>query len=434
MMRKVLALVLSLLWVAPASAQIIGTLPFTLQNGSIADANQVMSDLNTIVAAVNANAANAGVNTNINALNNLTTPLVYTSGGTSNYSGGGSGGSANAQTIASPIPSGFTLATGKSVTFVAGFTNSGPATLAVAATAATNVFKQGASGPVALSGGELTVGNLVTATFDGTQYQIANPSPQSLVPACTSIDWTGAVGPSGYLLENGAAVLRASFTTLFGCITVQGVAATTSSGSPSVVVPNSALFQIGWSVGGTNVTCNSTISAIPDGTHITISANAGGNGATTLTIGPYPQGDCSTTFNLPQMTGRATLMRDTGGSVVTSSTCTNPASQGSNCGNATETLTVAQLPTGLVGNNSGSFGITTAATSTSLYGGSTVGSITGGGALPGPTPGTGATYATGLPASGTVAAGTIAIQITNTSGTPHPILPPVALVDKYIKF
>src|SRR5882757_10399578 len=121
-MRKILALVFSLCACA-AQAQIVGALPFTLQNGTIADANQVMSDLNTIVAGVNANAATAGINTNITALNSLTTPLVYTSGGTSNYIGGTSGGSANAQTLASPIPSGFTLTTGKSVTFTAGFTN-----------------------------------------------------------------------------------------------------------------------------------------------------------------------------------------------------------------------------------------------------------------------------------------------------------------------
>ena len=67
-MRKILALVFSLCACA-AQAQIVGTLPFILQNGTLADANQVMSDFNTIVAGVNANAATAGINTNINALN-----------------------------------------------------------------------------------------------------------------------------------------------------------------------------------------------------------------------------------------------------------------------------------------------------------------------------------------------------------------------------
>ena len=76
-MRKLLVVLFgAMLWSSAAVAQIVGALPFTLQNGSIADANQVMANLNTIVAAVNANSANAGANANITALNGLTTPLV----------------------------------------------------------------------------------------------------------------------------------------------------------------------------------------------------------------------------------------------------------------------------------------------------------------------------------------------------------------------
>jgi hypothetical protein len=434
-MRKTLALVLSLLWAAPAAAQtIIGALPFTLQNGSIADANQVMADFNTIVAAVNANAANAGANSNITALNNLTTPLVYTSGGTSNYIGGTSGGSANAQTIASPIPSGFTLVTGKSVTFLAGFTNTGPTTLNVAGTGATNVFKPSGSGPVALSGGEFTAGNLVTATFDGTQYQVTTPSPQTLIAPCTVIDWAGVTAPSGYLLLNGQTASRTTFAALFSCISVQGVAATTTSGSASVAVPNSALFQIGWSVGGNNVTCNSTVATIPDGAHITISATAGASGATTLTIGPYGQGDCSTTFSVGDFRGRATAMRDTNGAVLTAATCANPASIGTNCGAQTQTLTLAQLPTGIT--SSGSNSITVAAAGgTGIPATNSAASISDGLA-------SGSAGTIHIPATSNTwhgvdsLAGTNTINVTsnNTSGAVHPILPPVGLVDKYIKF
>lgn len=405
-----------------ASAQIVGTLPFTLQNGTIADANQVMSDLNTIVAAVNANAANAGVNTNINALNNLTTPLVYTSGGTSNYIGGTSGGSANAQTIAFPIPSGFTLIAGKSVTFVPGFTNTGPAQLNVAGTGLTNVFKQGPAGPVALSGQELTPLNLVTVEFDGTQFQIMGVSPQSLVPACFIGDYGGANGaPPGWLLLNGQLVSRTTFATLFACIAVQGVAATTTLSSASVVVPNSALFQIGWFVSGANVTCNSTIIAIPDGTHITISNTAGAGGATTLTIGPYSQGDCSTTFGVGNFLGRTTVMRDTGGTVLTATTCTNPASIGSSCGLQTSTLLTTNLPPYTP---SGTVGLSAS--------GNIAGTVSSG-------------FQSGSGGVGITSGGTINLNLNPTytfSGTPAPgqnstsfsNLPPVALVDKYIKF
>jgi hypothetical protein len=415
-MRKILALLFSL-WACETQAQtIIGTLPFTLQNGTIADANQVMADFNTIIASVNANAANSGANSNITALNGLTTPLVYTSGGTSSYIGGTSSGSANAQVVASPIPGGFNLITGKSIIFVAGFTNNGPTTLNVNATGVTNVFKQTASGAIAMAGGEIVAGQLYTATFDGTEYQIQGPSPQSSVLPCTSIDWNGATAPSGYLLLNGQAVSRTTFVALFGCITVQGVAATTASGSASVVVPNSALFQIGWSVGGNNVTCNSTISAIPDGTHITISNNAGANGATTLTIGPYGQGDCSTTFNVGNFLGRTTVMRDTGGSILTATTCTNPASIGTSCGTQIKTIAQGNLPSYNlpVADPGHTHGFTVFNTTAGAGAGSaTVGSL--------------GTAVTNSATTGIVVS-------SGGSNVPLSSIAPIALVDKYIKF
>ena len=121
--------------------------------------------------------------------------------------------------------------------------------------------------------------------------------------------------------------------------------AATLNGTTTVTVPNSALFQVGWFVGGSNVTCNSTISSIPGGgTTIVINNAAGASGASTLSIGPYAQGDCSTTFNLPGFLGRATVMADSVGSTLTATTCTRPASVGSSCGTQTKTLVTANLP------------------------------------------------------------------------------------------
>ena len=50
---------------------IITSLPVNLQNNTVADATQVMSDFNTIVNSVNANAAHNGVNSDITALTSL---------------------------------------------------------------------------------------------------------------------------------------------------------------------------------------------------------------------------------------------------------------------------------------------------------------------------------------------------------------------------
>jgi hypothetical protein len=52
-----------------AQAQIVSSLPFTLQNGQTADATQVMADFNAIVDDVNDNAATNGVNNDTTRIN-----------------------------------------------------------------------------------------------------------------------------------------------------------------------------------------------------------------------------------------------------------------------------------------------------------------------------------------------------------------------------
>lgn len=421
MKRIILGLLLSL-WSTLASAGIPCTLPFTLVNGVTADATQVMANYNALVACL-ARAATAGANSDITSLLGLTTPLTPAGGGTQWFIGGTSTGSANAQVISSLTPSGFNLTPNTFVVFSAGFTNNAATTWAVNGTTATAVKVHTTTGLAALSGGEIVAGQVTLGFFDGTQYQLVDAAPSaSLVQPCTIIDYGGAVLPTGYLAANGSTFSRTSFPNLAACITVNGVAATTSSGSASVVVPNSALFQVGWSVGGNNVTCNSTISTIPDSTHITISPNAGGNGgATTLTIGPYSQGDCSTTLGLPPLQGRATMMADASGTVLTSTTCTNPASVGSNCGAQTQTLTPSQIPNlSATGSNS------LTSIQTNVIQGTLQGASSGAGQ-------TALQSGTGVSSTITVS-GLVTVNTSNTGGAAHPILPPVGLVNKAIKF
>lgn len=56
--------------------------PFTLVNGTTADATQVMANFLSIVTNGNANCASAGANTNITSLGGLTTPITIAQGGT----------------------------------------------------------------------------------------------------------------------------------------------------------------------------------------------------------------------------------------------------------------------------------------------------------------------------------------------------------------
>src|SRR5882672_5153759 len=61
---------------------IVNALPFNLQNGTTADATQVMADFNSIKNDVNTNAAHNGANNDITSLAGLTTPLSIGQGGT----------------------------------------------------------------------------------------------------------------------------------------------------------------------------------------------------------------------------------------------------------------------------------------------------------------------------------------------------------------
>jgi hypothetical protein len=84
--------------------------------------------------------------------------------------GGTSGGSANAQTLTianypAPLP-------GVAIRFIAGYTNTGAATLAVSGYSAISVYRTTPSGPSALIGGEIVAGQLTTVVYDGTRYQL----------------------------------------------------------------------------------------------------------------------------------------------------------------------------------------------------------------------------------------------------------------------
>jgi len=223
-MRKfaaVLSCIAAVLFSADVQAQIVGTLPYSLTNGTPTDAAKVMSNYNYIIAQVNANAATAGNNSNITAITGLATPLTASQGGSQLYTAGTTTGTGNAQVIGSGItPTGFALSGKPTICFTAGATNTGATTLNVNSTGVTNVFKRNTAGTSALTGGELTVNGRYCAQYDGTQYQlltINEPLPAVYVAGTT----TGAANaqvlatttPSGYALSANVSVcFKAGFT------------------------------------------------------------------------------------------------------------------------------------------------------------------------------------------------------------------------------
>lgn len=86
---------------------------------------------------------------------------------------GTGGGTANAQTV-TLSPTATTLTAGMTVRFVASVTNTGACTLTVDALAATAIKKIVAGAAVALVANDIQTGDVITATYDGTQFQIAD--------------------------------------------------------------------------------------------------------------------------------------------------------------------------------------------------------------------------------------------------------------------
>ncbi len=249
---KKLLLVLLLL-VTPAQAQIVNTLPFQLQNGTTADASQVMADFNQIVNNTNANAAKNGANSDITSLSALTTPITPAQGGTTVYTGT-AGGSANAITVTTTSPTGFSLTRGKRVVTVAIADNTGATTLAAGGTTATNVYKLTPAGPAALTGGEIRTGSIIEAIYDGTQYQLVTNNLALLGPLTT---------------------LASATTTDLGTISshnvgVTGVTTITSFGSTaSTTFP---IYYITFA-GTLSLTYNATSMILPGVADITTAAN-----------------------------------------------------------------------------------------------------------------------------------------------------------------
>lgn len=108
------------------------------------------------------------------------------------------GGSANAITLsysASPT----SLVQGEKFAFKVATTNTGPVTVQVGSLPATNLYKPSPTGPIPLTGSELTVGQIVEIEYDGTQFQIICGIP----PVISSVGYLRGY-LSGCILSNDA--------------------------------------------------------------------------------------------------------------------------------------------------------------------------------------------------------------------------------------
>lgn len=160
---------------------IVGTFPTTLQNGTQEDATQVMQLFSFIQSQINSNACPATSGTSVlkgNGSGGTTAATPNTdfaaANAVQNQIGvwcGTAGGTANAITVA-PSPAVASLAAGMCFKFVAAATNTGATTLTVGTASATSVLYRGS----ALNPGMVVSGQEYEVDFDGTQFNLKNPS------------------------------------------------------------------------------------------------------------------------------------------------------------------------------------------------------------------------------------------------------------------
>lgn len=130
------------------------------------------------------------------------------------YVGGTSTGTANAQVLATLVPTGFTLAAGKRIVFIPGFTNTAATTMTANALAAKNIFKMGPAGAIALSGGEIVAAQLTELIYDGTQYILSGNAQNETGPITTLA--SNATTDLGTIPSRNVSITGTTTITAFG--------------------------------------------------------------------------------------------------------------------------------------------------------------------------------------------------------------------------
>lgn len=184
------------------------------------------------------------------------TNIVTLSTTTTGYFYGGTSSGTTAQVVSAAVPSGFTLTQGYFASWLAGGTTTGATTLAYAGTSATTVQKQSPSGLVALVNNDIVAGQVYTAVYDGTFWQLLNPSSGSAIGGSTinlsaalneakatvASGGTTAIGAAAgnYIAVTGTTTITAFDTVQAGAVRVLEFAGIlTLTQSSAIILPNS---------------------------------------------------------------------------------------------------------------------------------------------------------------------------------------------------
>lgn len=138
-------------------------------------------------------------------------------------------------------------------------------------------------------------------------------------PLGTVMPWAGFSLPTNWLYAFGQPLSRSTYTLLEAAITIQdsAVLCTASSNALSGFA-STAQMAVGEPIEASCITSGTTIASITSSTSITASNNASVSVTTSTVVFPWGNGDGTSTFNVPDLRGRAFAGADAMGGTAAS--------------------------------------------------------------------------------------------------------------------
>ncbi len=198
---------------------------------------------------------------------------------------------------------------GLEIAFAANFTNDGAATLDVDGVGAQAIVLVDGS---ALTGGEIVSGQKAIVIFDGTNWQLLNPSFSGLksLPVGSTIPYVGTVAPEGFVLAEGRTIGNAA-----------------SGGTERAADDTENLFTLIW-----DSTTDANAPVTPGGRGTDAASDFAAN----------------KTITLPDLRGRSVIGQGTGPDTADGGGAGTARENYEKGGSETYTLTTGQLPSGLL--------------------------------------------------------------------------------------
>jgi hypothetical protein len=242
--------------------------------------------------------------------------------------------------------------------------------------------------------------------------------------------------PPKTLYGMGQAITRTSYPAYLAAVTRAQSGTLTAGNNTIASVGNTDGLGAGMPIEGTGIPAGTTIASVTSSS-IVMSANATANGSQIVTafITGYGSGGSSTTVGVMDCRGRTMAGRDgplnTAASRLTSSFFGSGANAiNTGAGSESQTLTLAQLPTGITSINSNAVSVSVLSSQSGIPSGATRGDALANG--------TGAWYGPAslsplsvgqITSAGTIAIGQIGSASNNTSGSAHPIVGPMVTAE-----